>query len=174
MRLLATAKHGQISGIYHDACRLLRDHIATLGVVYENHVKIEAEEQLPPPLAVYRYPAIGGSPVGIFRSEASLNAVRSIRACYYDDCCTGLAVEYTDSSVEILGRWYESMGGRHELIYDVFRDKIFKGLRCWKSTAGRVVDVDVSHLSCLQDDTIMDAKKDLAYTDCHVSLLYHS
>jgi hypothetical protein len=70
-----------------------------------------------------------GSLIGIFRSQAPLDNIRTIRACYIDNRCTGMAIEYINSTVETLGRWFESLGGRHEPIYDSRHDEMFNRLR---------------------------------------------
>jgi hypothetical protein len=70
-----------------------------------------------------------GSLIGIFRSQAPLENIHTIRACYIDNRCTGMAIKYRNSTVETLGRWFESLGGRHTLIYDSRYDKLFKKLR---------------------------------------------
>jgi hypothetical protein len=54
-----------------------------------------------------------------------------------------MAVQYLDSTIEILGQW--SLGGRHDVIYDLQFSKAFDKLRFWLSGIGREAVVRYVH-----------------------------
>jgi hypothetical protein len=47
-----------------------------------------------------------------------------------------MTIEYANSTVETLGQWFKSLGGRQDVIYDVRSDKMFDKLRFRMSGAG--------------------------------------
>jgi len=143
---LLSSKRGRISGIYHDALRLESGHITAIGLTYQPQM-IEIGEPLPPQLSSNSYPSgMIGSPIGIFKSQALLRDVNTLKVCRVDDgCCSGMKIEYADSTVATLGRWFEALRDCHEVIYDVRQDRKFNKLRFW--VAETVQSVSAKQLS---------------------------
>jgi hypothetical protein len=51
---------------------------------------------------------LNASPFGSFASQASLENVRALKACYSGSRCKGMLLIYNDDTRSILGQWYES------------------------------------------------------------------
>lgn len=139
LKPLVTSNHGRISGIYYDALRLQFGPITTLGFTCNPSERSEIDDSLPPQF-IRPLPPVSGFPAGIFRSQALLGDISTIKTCYVNNRCTGMAIQYADCTAEILGQWFESRG-RHDVIYDIRCDTMFDKLRFWLSGAGTTVVV---------------------------------
>jgi hypothetical protein len=154
---------GNISGIYCNALRECSGRLESFGLIYDpNKTIINPSQPILPETQEYAT-YLAAPPSGLFASKVVVKNVFRIQACYRGDRCTGMTLTLTDDRVEVLGQWFECTG-RHDLLFDVTRDRIFTGLRfelCGPpySTVVRKVTLLTKEMSInYAGDLIQDAK----------------